>query len=174
MMIVGVDPGRKGCAVALDTDTREALLMGLPFDEDGMLALEFPRWLLRVCKGSPAMVVMEKLNAARGDKISGHALFRMGIAFGQVEALIRATMLPSRMVTPQQWQKVIHEGIDGKMPAKEKSMLTYKRMFPDDPIPKRPRQTKVDDNAVDALLIAQYGALKYGGGQIIRPRFITQ
>ena len=172
MRIIGVDPGRLGHAIGIDTDTAQAWSLKLPFDAQGSIDLAFARWLMALCKGHNSMVVLEKLNATKNDKFGNHTMFKMGFAYGQLDAVIRATMLPSRIVTPGQWQKLIHEGLDAKMSAKDKSMLAYNRMFPHDPIPKKPRQKKIDDNAVDALWIAQYAAIKFGGGSMIKPNFI--
>ncbi len=169
MRLVGVDPGRQGYAVALDTVTSQGWALRLPYDAHGSIAMGFARWLMKICQGHEACVFLEKLNATGGDVMSKNTLFKMGFAYGQLDAIIRATLIPSRLVTPQQWQKVVTEGIDQKLSAKDKTMLTYQRMFPDDPIPRRPRQKKIDDNAVDAFFIAQYGALKFGGGQMVKP-----
>ena len=173
MRIVGVDPGRLGHAVAIDTISGEGWSYKLPFDAQGSIDLAFARWLMAICRDHESIVTLEKLNAAKNDKFGNHTMFKMGFAYGQLDAAIRATMLPSRIVTPQQWQKLFHEGIDTKLTTKEKTILAYQRMFPHDPIPKNPRQKKINDNAVDALFIAQYTAIKFGGGKMIDMNFIN-
>lgn len=169
MRVVGIDPGKEGYAVALDTVSKAGWALRLPYDAQGSIALAFPRWLIKICQGHDSLVLLEKLNATGGDRMGKNTIFKMGYAYGQLDAAVRATLLPSRLVTPQQWQKVVSEGIDQKLSAKDRSMVTYTRIFPDDPLPRRPRQKKVDNNAVDAFLIAQYGALKFGGGQMVFP-----
>jgi hypothetical protein len=74
-----------------------------------------------------------------------------GKTVGQLEMLL--STFPFREISSRTWQKEFHLGFSTKMGAKDKSLAAFYRINPDYPRSKK----RLDDNLVDAFLIAYYG-----------------
>jgi hypothetical protein len=165
MRVGGIDTGKKGAGVWLDTETRGAGEYRLKFDKLGDLDLKpYVSWL---SSSRLDLVVVETPIVNKGGASSwGVAqIFNMGDALGQVKLATRLAGIPIRYIKPRQWQSKILEGIPAKLAPKDRALLAYKQLYPGEPISigkaKRPH-----DGVVDALLIATYGVLEYAGGRL--------
>lgn len=159
-VVVGIDPGLKGYAVMLHAMSPAARVHRLSFDKAG--TLDFSK--LAQINDSRIIVFMEKVQGRGG--WSAGSNFSLGRTFGQLEQAIQARGWPMHMVTPQTWQKRLCGGVDAKLSAKERTAVAYKRLFPHEPLP-RNKVGRVDDNALDAWMIAVYGVLVAGGGVLL-------
>jgi hypothetical protein len=166
MIVVGIDPGKKGALVRLCADSNDASLDSLEFSKDGVL--NFKRFKSFITDNAPnrGLIVLEQLHG-RGNsanaKWGANQVFSFGMVYGQILLSSRALGWAVKLVPPQTWQKMFHVGTKGT--AKERTMIAYQSMFPGEPIPRSARG-KLDDNAVDAWMIAVYGVLKFGGGRL--------
>lgn len=171
MIIIGVDPGKKGALVSVDTIRKRAASYRLVFDKLGDIEVRsLVNW---VCSRLPDLILLETPTVSANDKQWGKSVvFSFGDSLGQVKVALRMSGRPIRYIKPTQWQKEIFEGITAKIPPKDKALIAYKQFYPGEPIPMAPRQKKPHDGEIDALLVATYGVLKYGGGQIQQWEFI--
>lgn len=168
MIVVGIDPGKKGCAVALSTDAPKGFGYLLDFDKAGHLDTAKLTRFLDLTR--PSVIVCEKVMGRGGDGWGATQVFNFGFTCGEINAVIgtwaKKHHASIHYVPPQNWQKVIHEGVASSLAAKTRSMIAYERMFPHRPIPLTPKSKKTDDNIVDALLIATWGVLRVANREL--------
>jgi hypothetical protein len=166
MKVAGIDPGRKGCLVVVDTATTKGHAYKLAYDKAGHLDCVGLVEFLTLAK--PGALIIEKVSGFRGSGAT--QTFSFGFACGELNAVVTswASHYHASLVyvLPQSWQKVVHVGTPQKETAKDKSLLAYKRLFPHQPFARGAKGGKVDDNLVDALLIATYGVLKIANSTI--------
>lgn len=156
MRLLGVDPGKNGAAVVLDTKEPLGWFYKFRFHFDGLLDKESFKWFVE--DHHIDMILLEKVQG-RGNWAATNN-FNFGAVFGQTWLAVSCLKKPYLLVRPQQWQKKIHEGIEGKLSPKEKSACAYRNLFPHKPLPAGPRGGGVHDGVLDALLIAYYGVIK--------------
>ena len=157
----------------MDATTQIARQFELVFDKAG--DLDFRSFVNWVCGELPDLILLETPAVGSHDKKWGNLqIFNMGDVFGQVKSAVRLSGRPTRYLKPSQWQKKMYEGILQKVPAKEKAVIAYKQLYPNEPIPLPNNRKKPHDGVLDALLIATYGVLEYGGGKLLQWRFETQ
>jgi len=167
MIIGGVDPGRTGVGLVIDTVANKLWFHKFKFDDDNNM--ELGGWFNFIHRTNPSIIFIERVAGHGGSKSGGikwspATLFKLGDAFGQIRAAVAMTGKPFRLVSPRKWQKKMHDGIDGPT-AKAKSMALYDQMFPNGPIPSR-NGCKPNNNVVDALIIAAYGHGELNDGKI--------
>jgi len=164
MRIAGIDPGKKGVVVALDSDGGGMRIHKLGFDSAGTLVWD---WFYKFTKDADINLFIVERPRGRGG-FTATSTFALGEVCGQVRQVVAQTQIPWRHVDPKVWQEVIHKGIPANRSPKIKSQAAYEQLYPHKPLPLTPRSKKTDDNLIDALLIATYGVLKYGGGKLQR------
>lgn len=166
MRIAGVDPGKKGAIVVVSCDAPEGFFYRLKYNKAKHLDDDLLRFLEQA---APDQIVLEKVQGRGG--FNATSTFNFGFACGELNALLRywASVRSASMhyVAPQTWQKVCHEGIADGLNPKERSAVAYERLFPHSP-GKTPKQKRTDDNVIDALLLATYGVIRFGGGLLRR------
>lgn len=159
MRVAGADPGRKGCLVVVDTEGAEAWGYKLCYDKAGHLDTHGLVAFLKLSR--PTTIILEKVQGFSGSGVT--QTFNFGFSCGELNAVLvvwsRAFHASMVYAVPQAWQKVVHVGVSGK-DAKTRSMIAYERLYPHGPIKKGPKGGKIDDNMVDALLLATYGVMK--------------
>ena len=157
MIIAGIDPGKQGAIVVLDSVHSQAYKHSLRFDKQGLFdTLDFFDFL------NPLKVDLLILEKVMGRKAWGATqTFNFGVGWGQVWLSIANSKLPYKLTPPQTWQKVIHEGVKATLTAKQRTMIAYKMLYPNQPIPHGPKGGAIDDNVLDALMIATYGMIKF-------------
>ena len=130
MKIVGIDPGKHGQMVILDTSTQNAWRYKLKFDAQNQLQNEFFKTTNKILSNND-MVLVEKVSSLG---MAGKTqTFNFGFIAGQITFAAKMAGCRFRQVNPQMWQKLIHEGITGKLSAKEKSKIAYDQFYPSDP-----------------------------------------
>lgn len=100
---------------------------------------------------------LEKVSAMPGQGVS--SMFKFGRNVGALQAMLAAHKIPYTEVTPQAWQKVMHEGASRtSMPdPKDRSLAIAKKLFPNLNLLATKLSRKPHHGFVDALLIAEYG-----------------
>jgi hypothetical protein len=144
MQVIGIDPGKHGCIVALDSDTHEAHWLNMPFREDGILDLGIintkvkPYW--------SGMIYLEKVHGRSG--WGATQVFGFGVNYGQVLGWLHDK--PHTLITPKKWQSIAHVGTFGENP-KLRSHQSFIRLNPSTTIRKK------DNGLIDAFHIARFG-----------------
>jgi crossover junction endodeoxyribonuclease RuvC len=104
-----------------------------------------------------ATFFIEKVNAMPKQGVV--SMFNFGQQIGALRALLHANRIPHHEVTPQAWQKVMHEGAPAGQDPKQRSLIIARRLFPAINLVREGRKFP-DEGFIDALLIADYGRRK--------------
>ena len=149
--VLGIDPGMNGAICCLDGDSVATSVMptiGNCTDEST---------LYNILKGvpRPKMVFLESVHASPLFGAKGN--FKLGTDYGLIKGILFSLSLPYTEVSPQRWQKIMHQGISSTLKPKERSLLALNRRFPGMDVRATGRSTKPHDGIVDAILIAHYG-----------------
>lgn len=154
-VVLGLDPGSEGAAVALSLVSDSAKAWRLPGAKlDGFPIADLSR--IRDAFKVPPLCFMEKVSAETKWGKSG---FAFGARAGGMASLLASFGWETHMVHPHKWQALFHPGHQGD--AKARSLAAYRVMFPDAPLPKN-AAGRDDHNVLDAFLIAVYGAMSLG------------
>jgi crossover junction endodeoxyribonuclease RuvC len=160
--ILGIDPGLDG-GVALVTKDMSAIyepLVSIDVKKGRILDIAWLRDWLRIRKENGlSMALLEFVAARPGQGVS--STFKFGRTYGQIEGLLVALEIPYQLVTPQQWTKEMHSGVEAG-DSKAKSLIAVQRLFPGLNLRATPRSTTAHLGIVDALLIAAYGQRRHG------------
>ena len=158
--IIAVDPGSKGFFCVWDTQTDKRRYVSIADCNKAEIAA-----FLRDCASdAPCVAVMEEVHAIFGS--SARATFSFGEIFGFLQGLFVAYNIPYILVPPKEWQKEIWTNYDkvfksGKtIDTKKTSIMAAMRLFPDIDFRRTQSCKVIDDNKVDATLIAEYARRK--------------
>lgn len=151
MIVIGIDPGKKGSIVAMNGN--EITLHPMPED-----ALETIDILKSYCAKSECHVFLEKAQAMSisGNKQGVSSMFNYGVGFGTLLGIIATLKIPHTLVHPKTWCKVMHQGTTAG-DAKERSLEAARRLYPNVQLLRTSRCKKPDEGFIDALLICGYG-----------------
>jgi len=166
MRIIGIDSGKNGAAVGLDTVSGHGTTYRLKYDKTGILmGRDLFDWLKAQ---DPQTVLVEAVRGRGGPDSPWGAThnFRFGWFYGQLIQVLDLCLFPYRRVEPKVWQRMIHEGIGGKLKPKDRSIIAYRQLFPHDPLPRHPKAKGPHDGTLDALLIAHYGVVRLAGNEV--------
>ena len=162
MIILGIDPGKNGKAIVLNTEKNKSISI-YSFDFDACNILDAKNYITFIQHNNVDCIFLEKVMGRGGASWGATNNFNFGMIYGQILLATKMAQKPMILITPQTWQKIIHKGIPTSLGAKEKTLAAYQNLFPHDPLPKTPRSKKTDNNLIDALMIALYGVLKNNG-----------
>lgn len=139
MIVIGIDPGKKGAIALLDTETRRVTVHDMPATTAELHDLISGLPLVRVC-------VLEKLHA--GPKMGGTTIAAMFEAYGVLKGALAWRSIPVRDVRPSKWKPAIGVTAD-----KNSSRQKACEAFPDDAA----QFARVkDDGRAEAALLALY------------------
>jgi hypothetical protein len=148
-VVCGIDPGAKGGLAFIDSEA------GVRVD----VLPHVTRLVEELRLTAPDIVYLEKAQTFPGQGICG--AFNYGDHFGQLQGILITMKIPYQLVTPLMWTRVMHVGCTGK-DAKAKSLQAARRLFPSVDLLATARSRVPHDGMVDALLIAAFGAKRYG------------
>jgi len=163
MPVLGIDPGRQGSMVLLDTqgviEQHVMPTIGKVLDERAISEIIRKMY----AKHIGLHVYLEEVHAIFGS--SAKATFSFGDTCGFLRGVVTAFGIPYSKVQPKTWQAKMFEGIPkqwkvGKVKrvdTKRMALLASKRLFPDFNNLATERCTKPHDGLIDALLIAEFG-----------------
>jgi hypothetical protein len=148
LKIIGIDPGCKGCIVELDSETRTARCLDLPYRTDKIInffkvndSFDFNR---------ASMIYLEHVKGRGG--WGATQVFTFGTNYGQVLGFLYDKQ--HTLLNPKEWQKIAHFGCFGDNP-KLKSWESFQKLNPNSKI------GKTKDGLIDAFHIARYGLFYY-------------
>lgn len=152
MIIIGIDPGKKG---------------GLAWMEDGVIidVLAMPvagkeldlGEIVDFCNSGGDKIIVdfayiEKVGAMPGQGVV--SMFTFGKVTGALYGIMAALKIPYRLVTPQTWKKAILLDTDR---SKEAALDYVKRIHPFVELKATAQSRKAHMGIVDAICIAEYG-----------------
>ena len=153
MIICGIDPGKAGGAVILDTHgniLNKSIMFLIGKNEfDPLAYADF------LTEQKVEHVFVEKVSARPGN--GSVSMFNFGQAYMFCYVVPKLLKIPITLVTPQQWQKTMHVGVDKTLDPKQRSLIACCRLFPDVDLKASSRCKNQHDGMVDALLLAEYG-----------------
>jgi len=155
VMFVGIDPGAKGSLCALDPNTKSITFLS---------TLQTPHliydWLNAL---SPIrMLAIEEVHSIYGTSAGSN--FKFGFNVGMLHGIVGATRIGMDTVQPKIWQKQTGVQFRPKMTmAQKKKTVAAKaiQLYPDAEL-YGPKGGLLDGRA-DALMIAHFLTIKYGG-----------
>ena len=154
---LGIDPGKHGAAVLLDTDSRIVACWDTPtvkaagktlYDMGALTAI------VHTAKVDGAHVAIERVHAMPGQGVS--STFSFGEGYGIWLGMIGMAELPLSYYTPQAWQKT---QLQGMPKGKGSARLRAKQLWPTVTLFDRVK----DDGRADAALIARHHQQTTGG-----------
>lgn len=155
MLICGIDPGKKGGAVIIDSSgtvvAKSTMFIANKTEFDPVAYSSF----LKNDAYTVDHVLVEKVSAMPGN--GNVSMFNFGQAFMFCQLVPKMLQIPLTLVTPQGWQKVMHVGIDKTLDPKQRSLIAISRLFPTIDLRASSRCTVQHDGLVDALLLAEWG-----------------
>jgi hypothetical protein len=169
MIVIGVDPGKSGGIVELNSEKSVLLTLEMPVIQGrsgsrpehniAEIADLFDRM-----KSAPSglFVFVEKSQPMPPHMPGGIAQFERGVARGWAW-LLAGLRISHELVAPQTWQKVMLAGTPGT-DTKQKALVAAQRLFPGVDLRASERCRKPHSGIVDALLIAEWGRRKLAGG----------
>ena len=155
MQIVGIDPGKSGALVRIDSGSLECLdVLLMPYVGKDLDVASIHNFL-EPCTA----VVLERQHAMPAQGRS--SIFTLGTSFGALRATIVLAGKKYATPLPSKWTRRALEGVPGD--GKARNVTAAMRLFPKlDLTPGR--RTKPHDGIADAALLAYYGVHLFCGG----------
>jgi len=110
---------------------------------------------------SDMLVILEKVGTMPKQGIV--SAFNFGKGVGYLECMFKLLRMPYVEVRPQEWKKEVLKGMDWKG-IKRISVEFCLQRYPEVPLLRTDRCKVPCDGLSDALCLAEYGRLRYGGG----------
>lgn len=150
MRYLGIDPGKKGALVIMDSMRKILDMVPMPMHKTTYDLVTLRSYLI---ENKIRYVFVEKVHAIKG--ASSKSTFEFGFGAGILHGMLSGLQIPHFYVRPKEWQKYAHRGVDGSDP-KEKSLQSAQMRWPGTNWYWN-RQSKPHDGFVDAALICEYG-----------------
>ena len=170
ILFLGVDPGLSGAVAVLDPDTNEVQFYDAPVlevvvgkknkhvpDAYGMV-----RILKEATDGKNVLVTIEKVGAMPGQGVT--SMFTFGYGAGMWMGILSALGIPHQTVHPATWKAALMKGCGKEKDASRQLAMQH--------YPKASARLarKKDDGRADALMLARYGWVTYGGRSEVKPK----
>lgn len=147
-IIIGIDPGKTG-AIAILHDDKLISVEKCPIVGDSKKNDYDHYEMANIIKRIPEPIVyIEKVGAMPKQGVT--SMFNFGKGYGMWYGICAALNIPMKLVTPQQWKKVMLKDTDK---SKAAAILAAKQIFPLATI-------KNNHNLAEAILIARYGQME--------------
>lgn len=165
-LVIGIDPGKTGAAVAVRTDTAALWAQrhaeGFFVDKGDYVPAAMAGWLRVVTAstaGIPAaLVVLERQHAM--PQQGRTSMLTIGVGFGLWWGILAALELPVEFVTAQRWQREVLHGVAGG-DTKDRAVRVARARFPAlDLVPGK--RVRPHEGIADAACLALYGLKSVG------------
>lgn len=154
--IIAIDPGKAG-GIAWRCSTGAVITISTPDTEAGYVGALREIQFAAQLEQSQLVAYVERVGGFVGKQQPGSAMFRFGFGCGVIEGALRALLIPTIYVRPQEWTKSFSLGTAAscatKTVWKNKLKAEAERRYPN---------TKVTLSTADALLILSYAIAKEG------------
>ena len=159
MYFLGIDPGKTGAFVLLDSNGRIIGKEVTPVIGSQVC----PRAMFNLVFGMKKLglhAIVEKVGSRPGE--FHKACFTFGKYAGYVEACLAAAAIAHTFVTPVKWQNTMLVGVERKLDTKKRALIAARRIWPTEDFLATERSKKPHDGIVDAALLAEYGRRTLG------------
>jgi len=161
---IGIDPGFKGGVAVITGDTIE--IMPMPISGEKKQKRIDVKTLAAFFLGegqslSDTLVILEKV--ATMPKQGIVSAFNFGKGVGYLEAMFKLLRMPYVEVRPQEWKREVLKGLEWKG-NKGASVAFCQQRYPEVSLLRSSRCKAPCDGLADAICLAEYGRLRYGGG----------
>jgi crossover junction endodeoxyribonuclease RuvC len=149
MIVIGIDPGKKGGIAVIDGKGQESLVWPMPLagkEIDWTRVADLLEW------NGPKFAYVEKVHAMPGQGVT--SMFSFGKNFGGLLGVLGALEIPLTLVTPQAWKKKV---LAGTSKDKDAAVDFCRRRYPQVNLLATERSRVPHDGMADALCIATYG-----------------
>ena len=152
MIVIGIDPGKKGGVVVLRncgdvTKVDNALMM--PSSASDLAEIVAPPLLV-----GGWVAYVENVHAMPGQGVT--SMFNFGKGFGEILGVLAALNIRTELVSPQKWKRAVLAGTDRDKAA---AIRFVQENYP--AIDLTPGRCRVpQDGIADAVCIAHYGMLQ--------------
>jgi crossover junction endodeoxyribonuclease RuvC len=152
MIYLGIDPGKSGAyAIVCDSGVK---VWKFPLAGDALDLGDIAAKFIDLCKSDDVRAYIEKVGAMPGQGVT--SMFSFGFNTGAIHGILAAYRVPTFLVTPQAWKKVILAGT----PKDKNSAVEYiRRAYPAVSLLPTEKSRKLDNNMAEALCIALYAKL---------------
>lgn len=157
MVVVSIDPGKKGAIVALDEKRNIRAIKSMPLGRDNFVNYETVyKVLMSINKSYKIEHIF--LELAKPMAMGAKHAFNYGMDFKSLEIAVIMTKIPFTLIEPNKWAKKMHQGISSKYKPKVKSAIAVERLYSNQLDKLHITKTgNIHDGQVDAVLIADYG-----------------
>ncbi len=145
--IVGIDPGKSGGWVILDSKSR-ILKYGIMPIVGGEIWITQLADLLSPLPAEEVLVVLEKVHSMPKQGVKG--VFSFGLGYGKLLGMCQALKLRYELVTPQTWKKLV---LQSTKQDKDAAIEFVQRRYPEVNLTPGSKK-KPHDGIADALCIA--------------------
>jgi hypothetical protein len=158
MRIIGIDLGKEGYIVELDSDSKLARALKMPLCPDGTVDSDLILSLFAFKRVD--WIITEQMNIP--PNFGAASAYKFGWHCGQWTQILKGTRF--KQLSAVTWQKIMHEGFTGDFhDSKKRSVAAFYRLNPYFKSPtKWGRRKTIDHNFADAFLIASFGLLRLG------------
>lgn len=173
-VFIGIDPGISGACAVLNPETNEVRFFDTPVLEivvnkkrkNVLDTYQMVRILRDLGAADGLWVTIEKVQAMPGGgerTMGATSAFNFGCGFGMWLGILAALEIPHQQTHPATWKAKVMSGMGKEKDASRQiAMQHYPRAAKD-------LNLKKHHGRADALMLARYGWLTYGGQQIERP-----
>lgn len=162
MLYVGIDPGVNGGLCLLNATGHIIECVRTPRTKDGIDVNAMTDLIRDWMKKDLLTIYVENVHAIFG--AGAKNTFNFGANLGIIFGVLGALGLQFHLVTPREWQKLLHVDENGEKlidkDPKKRSLLASRRIFRDFGFLATDRSSVPHDGMIDAALIAEYGRQK--------------
>lgn len=153
-VIIGIDPGQQGgIAFLFPSDSSLFVYQMPPVDSDWS-------WFRGLCGMHQPSAIVEKVHSMPKQGVA--STFKFGTGYGFIRGMLIGLSVPTVLVTPQAWMKVMLAG-ESKQDKKAASIAVASRLWPDVSFLATDRCRKPHDGMCESALIAEYGRRQLAG-----------
>lgn len=149
MRVLGIDPGITGALAMIDTELAALLIKDMPavkIDGRGQIS---ESWLADTLREfDPDHAFLERVHAMPKQGVASS--FSFGLSYGLVRGALAALLIPTSLITPNEWKRHFRLGAD-----KNAARATAARLFPE---ASALFARNKDDGRAEAALLALFGA----------------
>lgn len=160
MIFIGIDPGATGAIATIKKFVQDKPIIYYNVYDCPELMIERVNLIRKIIDTSEKISCMiEKVHAFH--KSAAKSAFEFGGNFYAWQAILSSFKVPYEFVTPQKWQKEMHDSAKKLGNIKAQSVELASRLYPN--VEFKTRRGRILDGRSDALLIATYLQRKYNG-----------
>ena len=156
MIVIGIDPGKKGGVVMLDSVYCAGVNNFSCIMPDSLVGFAMSIKEAVLCEGKSEGVVayVELVHSMPGQGVT--SMFNFGKGFGEILGVLAALNIRTELVSPQKWKRAVLAGTDRDKAA---AIRFVQENYP--AIDLTPGRCRVpQDGIADAVCIAHYGMLQ--------------